>query len=83
MHTALRERWGVEDIKFVLYRGWSHTDPILEALMEGDHRFHRDLLQLLGQWTHHTVEFDSTLPVCQPMNPSFLIQAARFCNAFQ
>jgi hypothetical protein len=37
-----------------LYTGWSHTDPILEGLFDGDHRFHVDLNRLVKQWIAKT-----------------------------
>ena len=33
------------------YHGWSHTDPILEAPMRGDHTYHRDIYELVRSWT--------------------------------
>lgn len=38
-------------VQLHLYTGWSHTDPILEGLFDGDHRFHSDLNRLVRQWT--------------------------------
>jgi hypothetical protein len=40
MHTETR-----------IYQGWSHTDPILEAPMCGDHTYHRDVYELVRLWT--------------------------------
>ena len=34
-----------------LYKGWSHTDPILEAPMCGDHSYHGDIYELVCMWT--------------------------------
>lgn len=34
-----------------IYKGWSHTDPILEAPMRGDHTYHRDIYELVRLWT--------------------------------
>lgn len=34
-----------------MYHGWSHTDPILEAPMCGDHSYHRDIFELVKLWT--------------------------------
>jgi len=42
------------EAEYVAYEGWSHTDPILEAVMMADHRFHRDLYHKLCQWTTTT-----------------------------
>lgn len=34
-----------------LYPGWSHTDPILEKPMLGNHLYHRDVYELVRRWT--------------------------------
>eukprot|EP00581_Thalassiosira_minuscula_P017607 CAMPEP_0183716140 /NCGR_PEP_ID=MMETSP0737-20130205/10145_1 /TAXON_ID=385413 /ORGANISM="Thalassiosira miniscula, Strain CCMP1093" /LENGTH=502 /DNA_ID=CAMNT_0025945357 /DNA_START=275 /DNA_END=1783 /DNA_ORIENTATION=+ len=34
-----------------VYKEWSHTDPILEAPMCGDHTYHRDIYDLVCVWT--------------------------------
>ena len=34
-----------------MYHGWSHTDPILEAPMCGDHSYHSDIFELVKLWT--------------------------------
>jgi hypothetical protein len=34
-----------------MYQNWSHTDPILEAPMCGDHSYHRDIFELVKLWT--------------------------------
>jgi hypothetical protein len=34
-----------------MYKCWSHTDPILEAPMCGDHSYHRDIFDLVKLWT--------------------------------
>ena len=34
-----------------MYKGWTHTDPILEAPMRGDHSYHRDIYDLVLLWT--------------------------------
>ena len=33
------------------YNGWTHTDPILEAPMRGNHLYHRDVYNLVRLWT--------------------------------
>jgi hypothetical protein len=38
------------DATFEMYPGWSHTDAILEGVMDGDHRFHRDIHASMLQW---------------------------------
>mmetsp|Transcript_3410 Transcript_3410/g.5530 ORF Transcript_3410/g.5530 Transcript_3410/m.5530 type:complete len:339 (-) Transcript_3410:599-1615(-) len=40
------------DVK--LYDGWTHTDPILEAPMRGDHTYHRDVYEMVCKWTGET-----------------------------
>ena len=35
----------------MLYSGWSHTDPILEAPMRGNHLYHRHIYDLVCLWT--------------------------------
>ncbi|KAL7455819.1 hypothetical protein ACHAWC_007339 [Mediolabrus comicus] len=34
-----------------MYQGWSHTDPILEKPMLGNHLYHRDIYELMCLWT--------------------------------
>jgi hypothetical protein len=34
-----------------IYPGWSHTDPILEKPMLGNHLYHRDIYELVCLWT--------------------------------
>lgn len=34
-----------------MYKGWSHTDPILEAPMRGNHTYHRDIFEHVRLWT--------------------------------
>merc|ERR1712007_368303 len=34
-----------------VYEDWSHTDPILEKPMAGDHTYHRDIHELVCLWT--------------------------------
>jgi len=41
------------------YHGWSHTDPILEAPMRGDHTYHRDIYELVRTWTAGDSSSDS------------------------
>ena len=80
-----------------LYEGWTHTDPILEAPMRGNHLYHRGIYELVCTWTNShfprcangekigkntTVHFDEKHPMLQPICPSVLVEAARFCNPF-
>eukprot|EP00797_Seminavis_robusta_P032012 Sro705_g190260.1 Isoprenylcysteine alpha-carbonyl methylesterase ICME (300) ;mRNA; r:4054-4953 len=82
--------------EYIQYDGWSHTDPILEAIMEADHRFHCDLYDRLYQSIQKKrnnssreqlsssmpPKLDDTLPECAQLCPSPLVKAARFCNPF-
>jgi len=34
-----------------VYKDWSHTDPILEKPMAGDHTYHADIHELVCSWT--------------------------------
>eukprot|EP00584_Thalassiosira_punctigera_P012725 CAMPEP_0172547896 /NCGR_PEP_ID=MMETSP1067-20121228/17323_1 /TAXON_ID=265564 ORGANISM="Thalassiosira punctigera, Strain Tpunct2005C2" /NCGR_SAMPLE_ID=MMETSP1067 /ASSEMBLY_ACC=CAM_ASM_000444 /LENGTH=491 /DNA_ID=CAMNT_0013335047 /DNA_START=164 /DNA_END=1639 /DNA_ORIENTATION=- len=81
-----------------LYEGWSHTDPILEAPMCGDHTYHRDIYEMVRIWTgrkscsyadekkrgqsHLSEPFDEKHCKLRPICPSMLVEAARFCNPF-
>ena len=74
---------------YIAYEGWSHTDPILEAIMMADHRFHADLFQRVVEWTKTNSDdndlppvLDDSIPECQPLCPAVLMRAARFCNPF-
>ena len=46
------------------YDGWSHTDPILEGPMDADHRFHRDIVDAIVEWTSHDSEDDDNHDYC-------------------
>ena len=35
----------------MIYPAWSHTDPILEKPMLGNHLYHRDIYELVCLWT--------------------------------
>lgn len=69
-------------VECVLYDGWSHTDPILEGVFDADHRFHRDLYELLQRWTEHEVPFDESHRACRRQCPWCLIALARWVNPF-
>uniref|UniRef100_A0A7R9VHK8 BD-FAE-like domain-containing protein n=1 Tax=Pseudictyota dubia TaxID=2749911 RepID=A0A7R9VHK8_9STRA len=80
-------------IDTLLYDGWSHTDPILEGPFEGDQRFHREVYDLVKEWTMKNEEdtdeedaplipFDNDHPVCRPVCPRILIRMGRFFNPF-
>lgn len=68
----------------ISYKGWSHTDPIIEAPMDGDHRFHHDVYNLVKLWTNGKSmgAFDEGLPVCERLCPQKVISIARFVNPF-
>ncbi|VEU42806.1 unnamed protein product [Pseudo-nitzschia multistriata] len=72
-----------KSVSFVLYDGWSHTDPILEGPMDADHRLHKDLLDNVNEWT--TVP-NLTWPTCRRLNgrlcPHFMVEISRFINPF-
>jgi len=76
-----------------LYEGWSHTDPILEAPMRGNHAYHRDIYDLTCLWTEKSVNrendfeakqtmFDQKHPMLEPICPLVLVKFARFCIPF-
>ena len=65
-----------------IYPNWTHTDPILEAPMRGNHLYHRDVYSLVCKWTNRTSEFNEKHPMLHPICPSVLVEAARFCNPF-
>lgn len=72
------------DVSYVPYTNWSHTDPILEGPMDGDHRLHKDLFDDVNNWSTSP---DLTWPVDDPrvhqkLCPHFLVQIARFLNPF-
>jgi hypothetical protein len=46
-----------------MYHGWSHTDPILEAPMCGDHSYHRDIFELVKLWTMDNDDNDNKYDV--------------------
>lgn len=81
-----------------MYKGWTHTDPILEAPMRGNHLYHRDIYELVCLWTDSNdcppdvngqksygmtkAMFDDSHSMLQPICPRLLVEAARFCNPF-
>jgi prenylcysteine alpha-carboxyl methylesterase len=79
--AALRAA-GLLSVRCDLYTGWSHTDPILEGVFDADHRFHRDLYNLVQEWTGHEVDFDVTHSACRRQCPRALIVLARWMNPF-
>jgi len=70
-------------ISFVSYVGWSHTDPILEAPMDGDHRLHRDLLNDVNKWTTSPcLIWPNDSKVNDRLCPHFMVKLSRFVNPF-
>ena len=68
-----------------MYKGWTHTDPILEAPMRGNHLYHRDIYELVRTWTgdDEAMEvWDDGHPMLRPICPTLLVEAARVCNPF-
>ncbi|KAL7533633.1 hypothetical protein ACHAWF_004563 [Thalassiosira exigua] len=70
--------------KTKLYKGWTHTDPILEAPMRGNHLYHKDIYDCVFSWTGSKSmgSFDEKHPQLQPICPTLLVEAARYCNPF-
>jgi len=80
------------------YNGWSHTDPILEAPMRGNHLYHCDIFDLVCLWSDGMelckhgavcesveptlVAFDQSHPKLQSICPKVLVELARICNPF-
>eukprot|EP00567_Pseudictyota_dubia_P002344 CAMPEP_0197468668 /NCGR_PEP_ID=MMETSP1175-20131217/66199_1 /TAXON_ID=1003142 /ORGANISM="Triceratium dubium, Strain CCMP147" /LENGTH=533 /DNA_ID=CAMNT_0043004773 /DNA_START=297 /DNA_END=1895 /DNA_ORIENTATION=- len=54
-------------IDTLLYDNWSHTDPILEGPFEGDQRFHREVYDLVREWT---AGCDDDLPTFDDDHPA-------------
>jgi len=80
------------EAELITYEGWSHTDPIIEAPMEGNHRYHRDLYNLICKWTRSSSSddddddelppFDESHTMLKPICPSVMVNWARTCNPF-
>jgi len=74
------------DIQFRSYPGWSHTDAILEAIMEGNHQFHSDLFELIEEWTGGTSTSKSDTIVEFPNDGHrrlcYFVDVARWCMVF-
>jgi prenylcysteine alpha-carboxyl methylesterase len=73
-----------QQLAFVSYPGWSHTDPILEGPMDADQSLHRDLFHDMRKWTGSTyLSWPSEDKVIKHrLCPHFMIQAGRFFNPF-
>jgi prenylcysteine alpha-carboxyl methylesterase len=71
-------------VDFHLYKDWTHTDPILEGPMDADQRFHKDLFDLVKEWTNsrHLIWPENDPVIRDRLCPSILVRAARFCNPF-
>ena len=72
------------NVSFQVYDGWSHTDAILEALLDGDHRFHADLCEWMESWTGCEIGFDPALhpEACGRLAPHWAVCLARWLNPF-
>lgn len=50
------------------YEGWTHTDPILEAPMRGNHLYHRDVYNLVRIWSSKPFQDESEHKVDDVLN---------------
>lgn len=70
------------------YDGWTHTDPILEGPIDGNHRYHKDIFNQVMTWTKtenkidHGIFFDDTAPIYDRYCAHFLVMLGRFVNPF-
>eukprot|EP00977_Amphora_coffeiformis_P007501 scaffold1640_cov161-Amphora_coffeaeformis.AAC.24 len=73
-------------ITWNVYDTWSHTDAILEGPMQGDHRFHDDIVQAVVDWTGFTVHGDQNDddndPSRRPLCPKILVRCAKLFMPF-
>jgi len=72
-------------VAFVSYRGWTHTDAILERPMIAHHLFHKEIFDSVKDWT--TTNFDGIWPkddpaICRGLCPRLLVKLGRFVNPF-
>ena len=68
-----------------LYRGWTHTDPILERPFMGDQRLHKDIYDLVNAWTPSSPNlpaFDATQEGLGRLCPQPLIDFGHACMPF-
>lgn len=73
------------DIEWKVYDGWSHTDAILEGPMQGDHRFHDDIIQATVDWTNFELANEdeaSRIRRQQTLCPRILVRCAKCLNPF-
>ena len=72
------------DVSYIPYAQWSHTDPILEGPMDGDHRLHKDLFDDVNKWsTSPDLAWPTDDPrVHEKLCPHFLVKIARVLNPF-
>ena len=72
------------DVSYIPYAHWSHTDPILEGPMDGDHRLHKDLFDDVNKWsTSPNLAWPTDDPrVHEKLCPHFLVKIARVLNPF-
>jgi len=64
------------------YSGWSHTDPILEGPMDGDHQFHRDIVSRVASLSDRVRWPDEDDPVFKPLAWHWQVQLGRFFMPF-
>lgn len=69
------------DVKFMAYPNWSHTDPIIEAVLEGNHAFHYDVARKVEEWCN-VVELGFEPPSHYPWCPRLLVQLSRKVSPF-
>ena len=73
----------VSGTELFAYDGWSHTDAILEKIMDADHRFHRDVFRAVEEWTETSLHWPDERSVeLRRLCPSLMVKAGRFCNPF-
>lgn len=73
------------NITWKVYDTWSHTDAILEGPMQGDHRFHDDIVQAVIDWTGFTTlnsQEDDNDPSRRPLCPKILVLCAKLFMPF-
>jgi len=66
-----------------LYKGWTHTDPILERPFAGDQRLHRDLLDRVRTWCGAKLPaFDAEADGLGRLCPQVMIDFGHYCMPF-
>jgi prenylcysteine alpha-carboxyl methylesterase len=88
LHEFMEEQQERKEVSFHSYEGWTHTDPILEAPMIADHRFHKDIFDAVVEWTDEDASRSTLIwpaddaILTRRLCPPCLVHAARFCNPF-